>query len=293
MPYMIMNTFNINEQNLDQNVFWKNAVIPPPEMPTEVLKNVRLVVDSKDRNSGLYPEQNAYEVKLPDEYNDVTTAKLINADIPLSMYMVNKYYDSFSVVVSNTTYTVSLEHGDYTTSSLVTALTDELNNLNIGVFSVTYDEKKDNFKFIGQYAFSLIFGSNQNSIHALLGFAKGTYQSSQIANDNVIRAPYRKNFNYNNCIIMYIDHFDTYHSSTTEMNKCFAILPFVYRNLNIADVADITKVFSPPIPKLSKLMIKFFDRFGNPYDFQNTDHRFEIMLTSHKQARKYKSIFGN
>lgn len=292
MVYMIMNTFSIN----DNNVYWKNAVIPPPEVPTEILKNVRLVIDSKDRNVSLYPEQNLYEVKLPDEYNDVTTAKLINADIPLSMYLINKYFDSIDIVVNNNTYVVQIEHGDYTSSTLATTLTDGLNDLGVGLFEVSYNAKKDNFVFTGNTAFSLNFVNRTNNLHAILGFARKVYVSSQTGNlptPHVLSAPFRKNFNHNNCVIMYIDQFDTYHSPTTEMNKCFAIIPTVYRNLNMSDNAEVTKVFSPPIPKLSKLMVKFFDRYGNPYDFQNNEHRFEIILTSHKQPRKYNSIFSS
>lgn len=289
---MVMNNFLMN----DQNVYWHNAVIPPPEVPTEVLKNVRLVIDSKDRNTSLYPEQNAYEVKLPDEYNDVTTAKLINADITLVMYLINKYFDKIYVNIGNSIYTIQLDHGDYTPETLATAITNKLNALNLGTFSVSYSSQKDNFIFTSDVAFSLDFTTPKNNIHSILGFAKGSYSSSQIGSaplPHVVNAPYRKNFNHNNCIIMYIDQFDTYHSPTTEMNKCFAIIPSVYRNLNISDNAEITKVFSPPIPKLSRLMIKFFDRYGNPYDFQNTEHRFEIILTSHKQPRKYNSIFAS
>ena len=41
------------------------------------------------------------------------------------------------------------------------------------------------------------------------------------------------------------------------------------------------------------MIITFYDRFNNLYDFQNIDHRFEILFKSHKQRRKYGSILQN
>ena len=91
---------------------------------------------------------------------------------------------------------------------------------------------------------------------------------------------------------MSIEQFDLLKSIDRDLNKSFAMIPKMYQNLSIADSAKYKKNFSPPIPKLAKLRIKFFDRFGNPYDFQNVDHRFELLITSAKQRRKYGNIFS-
>jgi hypothetical protein len=63
--------------------------------------------------------------------------------------------------------------------------------------------------------------------------------------------------------------------------------------LNISAAPELIKIFSPPIPRLTKLVITFLDRYGNPYDFCNMEHRFEILVKSHKQARKYCHIFAD
>jgi len=274
----------------------KNAVIPPPETSGEVVKYTRIAVDSKDRKKDLHPYPNSYEIKLPDEYSDVISAKLINADIPMSLYLVNKYFDTITLFINNTTYDVALEHGDYNEADFATMVTSKLNEVITDNFAVTYSLRKDGFVFASKLPFSLIFGSKPNSLDALLGFKKQQYNSISIGSTpytHVVSSEYRKNFSYNNCVIMYIDQFDTYHSPTNEMDHCFAILPSVYNNLSISDHPELIKTFSPPIPRLTRLIVKFLDRYGNPYDFQNMEHRYEIILTSHKQARKYNSIFGN
>jgi hypothetical protein len=279
---------NIEEYN-------KRAIIPPPETPVENTKYTRIVIDSKDRIKSLYPYPNSYEIKLDNEVQDVISAKLISADIPLSMYMINQYFDRLTIIVNATTYNIQLEHGDYNAVDLATMMTNKLNEQFSSTFYVTYNNAKDNFTFAASISFSLVFGNGSNSLDALLGFGKQTYTSSATGSspyNNIVRSVYRKNFHFNNCLIMYIDQFDNYKSPSVKMDRSFAIVPSIYNNLNISDYAELVKTFSPPIPRLDRLIISFLDRYGNPYDFQNVEHRFELLLTSHKQARRY-TIFGN
>lgn len=289
--FFILKSMNTSE------IYFKNALIPPPEDKSEVIKYTRIAIDSKDRNRTLYPNANKYEIKLSDDINDVISAKLINADIPLSMYLINRYFDTLIVQQNNTTYHIQLEHGNYTATELATLLTASLNNqFGANSFGVSYNANKDNFTFACTNAFSLIFGESDNSLDVILGFGKKQYVSSQIGSiqlPHVVKGEYRKNFEHNNCAIMYIEQFDNYKSPSNEIDRCFAILPSVYTLLNVSDSADLIKVFSPPIPRMAKLVISFLDRYGNPYDFNNLEHRFEILVKSHKQARRYNQIFAN
>jgi hypothetical protein len=274
--------------------YYNNAVIPPPLSPSEVIKYTRIAIDSKTRDKSLFPNANKYEIKLNNEVSDVMSAKLINADIPMSMYLINQYFDTLVVTQNGTTQNIQLEHGDYNEVDLATMITDSLNNVFEDQFAVSYNKNKDNFTFRSKTAFTLTFGTSSNSLDALLGFDKAVYTSTAIGvspYNHVITGTYRKNFTYNNCVIMYIDQFDCYHSPANEMDRCFAILPSVYSLLSISDHPELIKTFSPPIPRLTKLIVKFLDRFGNLYDFNNLEHRFELLLTSHKQGRRYNSIF--
>lgn len=275
----------------------KNAIIPPPETPSEIIKYTRIVIDSKDRNKSLHPFPNKYEMKLPNEVTDVMSAKLISADIPLSMYMINDYFNTLNIVYNGSPYTVVLDNGDYSETGLATMMTTRLNAVvGSNTFSVSYNANTDNYTFAAAQVFSMTFGSSKNSLDALLGFAKEQYTSSATGSApyaNVIKSAYRKNFNYNNYAIMYIDQFDNYQSPSTELDRCFAVIPSVYTQQSFSDHPELKKTFSPPVPRLTRLFVRFLDRYGNPYDFENMEHRFEILLCSNKQARKYNSIFGN
>lgn len=275
--------------------YFKNAVIPPPESPSELIKYTRIAIDSKNRNKSLHPNANKYEIKLSNEVSDVMSAKLINADIPMSMYLINKYFDTLVVSQNDVTHNVQLEHGDYKELELASMITRLLNTaFGDTQFVVSYNQYKDNYTFTSKDAFALTFGSSQNSLDALLGFNKDVYTSTPSGDspyNHVITGDYRRNFDYNNCVIMYIDQFDCYQSPANEMDRCFAILPSVYSLLSMSDHPELIKTFSPPIPRLTKLVVQFYDRFGNLYDFNNLEHRFELLITSHKQGRRYNSIF--
>jgi hypothetical protein len=275
----------------------KNAIIPPPETSSEVIKYTRIVVDSKDRDKSLYPLANKYEMKLPNEVSDVMSAKLISADIPLSMYMVNDFFNTLNIVYNGSPYNIVLDNGDYTDGGLATMMTTRLNAVvGSNTFSVSYNANTDNYTFAAAQSFSMTFGGSKNSLDTLLGFEKQQYTSSATGSApfaNVIKSVYRKNLKYNNYAIMYIDQFDNYQSPSTELDRCFAVIPSVYNQQSFSDHPELKKVFSPPIPRLTRLFVRFLDRYGNPYDFENIEHRFEILLCSNKQARKYNSIFGN
>ena len=75
--------------------YYKNAVIPPPEDDLFYegnTRNTRIVVDSKERNLTLFPEPNNYEIVFDDDINDVASVKLINIQLPMNTYLINKYF---------------------------------------------------------------------------------------------------------------------------------------------------------------------------------------------------------
>lgn len=278
--------------------FLDNAVIEPPEVKPDFesyKKYTRVAVDSKDRDLVLFPNQNTYEVRLDDEIEDVVNAQLLNIEIPLSNYLINEYYRDFYVAIGSGGFSqVSIDIGDYTETELATEITTKLNAAFSGsaTFDVTYVAKLDNFLFKCTTLFQLRFDT---AFARILGFKEGsTYTSSATGTTPMTRSivsPYRKDFDYNNYIIMGIEQFDINKSNSNILNKSFALINKRYRDMNISDDPQIRKHFSPPLSRLTKLRITFKDRFGNPYNFNNLDHHFEILLESYKQKRKYQNIF--
>jgi hypothetical protein len=244
----------------------------------------------------LFANPNSYEVKLEDDIDDILSVELLSADVTLSAYLINSYFNKIIFSLSNTTtYTATLDIGDYDKSSLATTMESKLNDQVATNFQVTYNSTKDNFTFASKAAFSLDFTS-KNSLAPLLGFRSKVYSSSATGSGtfpHIINAEFRCNLKYNNYIVLNVDQFDINKSNSVILQKTFAILGQSYNDLSIANNPRIVKYFTPPIPRLLKLKLTFYDRFGNLYDFQNIDHRIELQFVSHKQKRKYQNIFLN
>lgn len=283
-----------NITNIDDDDYIKYGVIKPPqEFFKDNLKYTRIVIDSRVRDPILYPLQNDYYTQFDEDYTDILSAQLVYIDIPFSKYLVNQYFNSLNITYNGTTYNVVLPTGDYTDASFLTAMQSSLNtNIGSGAITITYNALLDNYTFTSTNNFGFNFQDQKNSLGMLLGF---NINKNYVANSGasyVLNSEFRRNFKYNNYIIFNIDQFDLLKSADSILNKSYATIPDNYDSLNISDKPQYIKIFSPPIPRLVKLHLQFSDRFGNPYDFQNQDHRFEILLTSFKQKRKYGSIFS-
>lgn len=283
-----MQDFNFTEDD-----FYNKALIKPPENNLdEETKYTRIVIDSRVRNKALFPNPNNYEVLFEDDINDVKSAKLVYMDMPMPLYLINSFFNKITFKIGATSYTATIPDGNYTAAELATAITVAMNGLVASTFQVTYNTRLDKFMFNATTVFSLQFISNTNQINILLGFLENNVYASVTdaltpSYPNLIAAEFCKNFDYNNYIIMDIEQFDTLKSIDRDLNKSFAIIPKSYVQLNVNDKLNIIKHFSPSIGRLTKLRIKLYDRFGNPYNFQNMDHRFELLMVSFKQKRRY------
>lgn len=271
----------------------KHAIIKPPgnfEFVDNDKKYTRLVVDSTFRDQTQYPNPNDYYFVFDDDINDVASAHLISIDLPFSTYTINMHFNTLWIQVgAGAEVAVALNQGNYTVSSLASMMQTKLNAAGLGTtFTVTYDSTLDKFKFAATSSFSINFANKTNALHYLLGFKPQNYTST----GNEVTAPYRCNLNFNNYVVMCIDSFDNNKSNAKPLNKSFAIISPNYSNLNLGDEPKITKNFNPPLARLAKIHITFYDKYGNAYDFQNMDHRFELLFHSFKQKRKYQNIFG-
>lgn len=280
--------------NFEDQDYAKYSVIKPPtEYFNDNKKITRVVVDSRVRNASLFPYPNDYEVTFEDDITDVVSAQLIYVDIPFTSYLINKYFNKFIVSINSVDHTITIDTGDYTDATFLTELQAQLDSvLGSGIVTVTYNTKTDTYTFTSAAPFTLKFNGQTNTLAMLLGFSRYKDYTATGSGPYVVQGEFRRNFNFNNYIIMDIDQFDLLKSVDRDLNKSFAMIPRNYDALNLSDNPSYIKYFSPAIPKMTKLRVHFYDRFGNPYDFQNADHRFEIELTSFKQRRKYASIFA-
>ena len=278
----------------DKNTYDRYNVIKPPQDPVEdfsVLENsksTRMVIDSFMRDTNLFPSPNKYEIEFDEHIDDVTSIELINVKMPLSSYLINSNFNALTFTTNNDNYTVNLPPGNYDpTTALATELQTQMNSA-VDQFVVTYVAAQDNYIIRSSSPFSINF-SGTNTLAKLFGFNNGVVNSVSNSSytdgfSNVIQAPYRINPNYNDYAVMYIDQCDLFKSPYNAFDKAFAIIGQDYYTNNIAESSRIKKGFDPPV-RLQKLKVRFYDKYYNPYDFQNQDHRFEIVLTSSKSKK--------
>lgn len=258
----------------------KSAIIKPPfEQPKNVhdTKNkiTRVVVDSRDRDTTLFPTPAQYEVMLQDDIDEVTSVELCMAQVPLMAYNVSKYNNT--IVVNGTQYIVPV--GNYDGSSLATVLSSLINLI------VTYNAIADNLTFGSTGAFTI---NGTGTINKLLGFLTGKDYNT-IGTNYVITAPYRVNLLDNRYVVLSIDQVTLNNSINPVIHKSFALLSPKMQDLNYIETQCKTiKYLNPPIARLHKVRLTFRDYYGNLYDFQNHDHRIELVFESRKHLLRYQ-----
>lgn len=114
------------------------SVSHPPAQPGEP-QTVYVSLDSRSRNFATSPSAGRYRVRLPAVYHNVTSARLMMAEVPVSFY-------NFSAAQGNTTLRITLDgtpfdatipDGNYTEVTLPAALKTALDAATSETFAVT------------------------------------------------------------------------------------------------------------------------------------------------------------
>jgi hypothetical protein len=149
---------------------------------------------------------------------------------------------------------------------------------------VTYNSSLDKIVFGSSGPFQINDGNK--SINKVLGLDKSVVYNSDVANN--ITPPYRINLTDNRYIVLSMEQVSLNNSSTSSIHKSFALLNTNMLQLNyINSATKIIKYLNPPIARLTKIRISFTDYYGNLYDFQNHDHRIELVFESRKHLSRF------
>lgn len=283
------------------NIMSDLAIIEPPKLDVRNLptRKVRYIVDSRDRNTDVYPSPSKYKIKLHEAITDVVKAELTVSDFKFNDYNVT--------VNNNILHTASeeivLPVGRYDGAGLAQMLTDNT------PFTVTHNAYTDKLTFESAAAETLRFRNpverrigNEDFVHpylnksvgAVLGFGRNDYELEAGA---PLEAPYRVSLSDENYIVMYMQPAKVYSSYNNATHDCFAVINKSETTtlgliMHGGPDSAVYKSFRPPIASFSTLSFKFTDYHGNLYDFQNKEHRFEIVFTCLRQTRCYNEIFN-
>jgi hypothetical protein len=282
----------------DPHVFFDMALVKGRSKPD--LKVVRLVINSNERNKVLFTNPNSYEINLVDDIPYVTFVKLIASVFPFSSYTITTTNNLIHYTMANTAMVASIPIGDYTdgddlASAVQAALQASVNGTQM--FNVMYVSRTDNFviqctrsftlnfkgeAFVSQFNNNPDFRYPVHSAGAVLGFGISSYASAPIGGggvyQNAIQSPFRMNLKFFDDIIVNIELMNLNKSTSDSVNESFLVLSKNGENVTHYDSHHVAKYFYPPVAKLNKIKVTITDMNGNLYDFQNQDHRMELMV---------------
>ena len=279
-----------------EDVLEDHAIIIPPKLEQINLpkRKYKYIIDSRDRNTDRYPNPARYDINLDEEITDVLSIELLVSDFKFNTNNVTRnncifHMNELEYVIPCGLYTgeeiaeaikqlTSIDVKYHSITHKITIISNEGCELN---FQNEIDKKLDDV-FVKTY--------NDKSIARLLGFEAKTYT---LGAGEHIEAPYTVDLEPDSYITMYLQKAKNYLSQNPKANHAYAIIT---RNdtrtqgINIYNGTTV-KYFNPPIPSLKNLSFKFFDYDGNLYDFENKNHRMELLFTCFRQTRCYNEIF--
>ena len=188
---------------------------------------------------------------------------------------------------------ITLEPGNYNDGkNLGTAIASFITS-STPSFTGTFNTDTEKFMFSCDVAFSMDLSSITNNLTPylgrILGFLYGQVVQCTGTGPFIIKSQFKINTSDNTYVILQTDNFTVNSSTTSIIDKSFALLGPSKNKLCQYSLKPFRKDLNPPIGKLSRIRLKFYDYYGNLYDFQNHDHRLEIIFESYKVLRKYMS----
>jgi hypothetical protein len=96
------------------------------------------------------------------------TVRLLHAELPYSFYVVNAYNNGLTFQVGGTTYTRSLAEGNYTSDSIMSALTLAFQPLSV---TITLDELNGKLSFTAGSPYTI----SNNTLNPILGLTDSSH----------------------------------------------------------------------------------------------------------------------
>ena len=260
-------------------------------------RNIMIHIDSRDRDMVNYPHTHKYVIQLEEDIEDVLSAEIMYASIPVPFYTVHENNNKFRATLEGNTKTVILDVGNYSTNDIANELHVKLqttfgSSVAGSSWNVTYNARKDKLNILCDEAFVFDFSDSAISCGKMLGFLSRSYASKPMANGtHEMAPPYRVNLFDTDYALLQITGFHNYTSMNTALKKTFAVIPMANSPQTvISESFRIQKNFNPPFAKMSKISVEFKDRSGKPFDLQNFDHFFILRLEVYRHSQRYASF---
>lgn len=260
-----------------------------------------LYVDSRQRDTMLYPYGNSYTLFLQTPVRNVTQVDLVSAKIPNTMYNLTATSNVLLVNSSN----VVLNPGFYSTCSLVSTFNNSGQFSNV---SLDYLESEGRFIFYGNV---LSVTCQTQEIADILGLSVGTttsvsnqnkvYQGLYPGSNAYVKSSSITSLEINDYIWLDIAEFRTpgttdarrlvlssqgvYTTTGNTAARSFAVIPMNVASAGIKMFTEGTDyrvqvTFPSRLDSLDRLTIQWLDRNGTPLNFRGLDTN-SIVLRLH------------
>jgi hypothetical protein len=252
-------------------------------MHNQITKTRRVVMDSRSRNLEAYPDPSSYELTLYDDMINVSAVRLLVADVPFPAPLVAADAAPLPLVLlPGTEVSAPLARGDYDAAGLALMLGANLSAASGAPFSVSSGPATGVLRFSAPQAFSI--GPVRDAVLArLLGFRLGSSAVSVFDADSgqwtassefkacLERTPY--------LVLRLSPNAEVILSPGDALHRAFAVIPAPHRRGSVrcgSTDKPFEKRWNPPLARIARLQVQLTDPDGQPYDFQNQDHRIEL-----------------
>ena len=247
--------------------------------------------DSTNRDVTLYPSGNSYTLHLTNPLHSVIQIDLVAAKVPNTMYNLT----NGSNVVTFNSSNVSIPPGYYSAWGLSQALA----NASGFLFCVDFIESEGKF-IVSSNVTSFTFQAHTAEIQRMLGLNSGTHSSFAASSDPVyasdptyalrslLKSHRIVDLSTNEYVFLDIEEFRTTSvldakkliQGTTEgssIRSTFGMIPLDVPAGTIKNYKETTDykqyiIYNTPIPKISRLTVRWVDRSGVPLNFNGFEH---------------------
>lgn len=267
--------------------------VPPPTASDDKVTRY-VVLDSRDRNSEKYPSPNQYVFTLPETFYNVTCARLLTAEMPASFFVftADRGNTSMTVILNGTSHTVTIENGNYSFTTMATALKSALEAAFAGsTFTVTFNGATLKCSISTSNASDVIAvdttglstsAATQWGLAYYLGFQRDVVAQGT----GSITAPGLSNMNPELYVMLDIEELGSVveagieGSGGTQSNRAFAKIPLNVSSFQYSyfDKAITANYQAPPVGKLNSLHIRWRFHDGTLVDFQGAEHSLTLEL---------------
>lgn len=244
-----------------------------------------ILIDSRDRDITKYPNPSEYVIDLPTIYKNVTSARLVSAELPSSYYVFSssKGNTTLKINISSPALSrsITIPDGNYGLANLEVVLQSAINAAfsNDGVtFEVAVDRTTYKMTITCSNASKIVgIDTTGQSLAYYLGFKSGGTGTGFVVGSGVV------SLNPETYILISIDPLDRVDEAGANGggDRVFAKIPISVNSFDVAmyDKQLTCNTILPPIAKLDKMRVRMrFHGSSSLIDFNGADHSLTIEL---------------